>query len=70
MGPPPQGGFGPVAGGPPPGGGGMAAGGVIEAGCSYNGTSLPGDIGSVFQISSLLYGVLSRNVPPGTSVTS
>ena len=41
----------PVAGGPPPGGGGMAAGGVIEAGCSYNGTQLPGDIGATFQIS-------------------
>jgi hypothetical protein len=51
MGPPPQGGFGPVAGGPPPGGGGMAAGGVIEVGCTYNGTQLPGDIGSTFQIS-------------------
>jgi hypothetical protein len=51
MGPPPQGGFGPVQGGPPPGGGGMAAGGVIEVGCSYNGTQLPGDVGGVFQIS-------------------
>jgi hypothetical protein len=52
MGPPPQGGFGPVAqGGPPPGGGGMAAGGPIEAGCSYSGNQLPGDIGGVFQVS-------------------
>src|SRR6476620_3425165 len=44
MGPPPQGGFGPVAGGPPQGGG------VIEAGCSYNGTQLPGDVGAEFQV--------------------
>jgi hypothetical protein len=50
MGPPPQGGFGPMQGGPPPAGGAMAAGGVIEAGCSYNGTQLPGEIGSVFQV--------------------
>jgi hypothetical protein len=44
MGPPPQGGFGPVAGGPQQGGG------VIEAGCSYNGTQLPGDVGAEFQV--------------------
>jgi LCCL domain-containing protein len=49
MGPPPQGGFGPMQGGPPPGGA-MAAGGVIEAGCSYNATQLPGDVGAVFQV--------------------
>jgi hypothetical protein len=54
-GPPPQyppprgGGFGPVAGGPPQGGG-MVAGGVIEAGCSYTGGQLPGDIGAAFQV--------------------
>jgi len=34
-------------GGPGPGGGG---GGMIEAGCSYDGTELPGDIGSEFQV--------------------
>jgi len=36
--------------GPPPAGG-MNASGAIEAGCSYNGTNLPGDIGAVFQVS-------------------
>ncbi len=50
MGPPPRNGFGPVAQGGPPPGGGMAASGVIEAGCSYNGGQLPGDVGAVFQV--------------------
>src|SRR5262245_57681654 len=50
MGPPPQGGFGPVAQGAPPPAGAMAAGSPIEAGCSYNGTQLPGDVGGVFQV--------------------
>jgi len=54
-GPPPQypqarGGFGPVAQSGPPPGGAAAAGGVIEAGCSFNGTQLQGDVGSVFQV--------------------
>ena len=50
--PPPQGGFGPVAGGPPPGGGGMTAGGVDRGRLQLT-TALRfrGDIGGVFQIS-------------------
>ena len=36
--------------GPPPSGPPMMTGGPIEAGCSYNGTQLPGDVGAQFQI--------------------
>ena len=37
--------------GPPPSSGPpMMSGGPIEAGCSYNGTQLPGDVGAQFQI--------------------
>jgi hypothetical protein len=41
------------------GGPGMMAGGPIEAGCSYNGTQLPGDVGASFQIAC----------PPGCEAT-
>jgi len=38
---------------------GMMSGGPIEAGCSYNGTQLPGDVGATFQVAC----------PPGCEAT-